>query len=188
MTETVRVTSELLWRATVIAVLIDVPLLLAVGKWVPLDLFRRLKWLLAGTAAVVYALLWGVFASLYFWDSVYHAVFPAWSRWALPWFYGLLFGALALLFWRIAAALPRWPAVWFALCGGMVSLVGHGVGVSRGLMKVPMLADASVASALTFGVFEFIFYWSVIVAIAAAAYSVAKHRSRPDDAFASAGR
>lgn len=187
MTETVSLTSELLWRATVIAVVIDAPLLLAIGKWVPLDLFRRLKWPLAAAAAVVYASLWGVFGSMYFWDSVYHAVFPAWSRWVLPWFYGLLFGALALLFWRVAVALPRWPAVWFALCGGMVSLVGHGVGVMRGLMKVPMLSQASVVSALTFGVFEFIFYWCAIVGIATGVHA-ASHYRRPRDAYAPAGR
>ena len=188
MTETAPLTSDLFWKATLITALIDAPLLICVGRWVRLDLFRRLKWRLAGAAAVVYALLWGVFASVYFWDSVYHAVFPAWSRWALPWVYGLLFGALALLFWRIAVALPRWPAVWFALCGGLISLVGHSIGMSRGLMRVPLLAKASAVSALTFGVFEFIFYWCAIVGIAAAAYAVGHHRGRPEDVHVAAGR
>jgi hypothetical protein len=46
--------------------------------------------------------------------------------------------------------------------------VGHGIGIQRGLLKVPLLAEASAASALAFGVFEFIFYWCAIVGLAAA--------------------
>jgi hypothetical protein len=162
------VTSELLWRATSIAVLIDVPLLVLVAWRVSRGLFRQLKWHLAAAAFVVYAALWGTFGSVYFWDAVYGAVFPAWSRWWLPVGYGLLFGALALAFWRLSLAASRWPAVWFSLLGGLASLVGHGIGIRRGLLRVPLLAQASVASALVFGVFEFIFYWCAIVGLAAA--------------------
>jgi len=168
MTETGRVTSELLWRATLVAVLIDVALLVLVARRVSLELFRRLKWHLAAAAAVVYAALWGTFGSVYFWDAVYSAVFPAWFRWWLPVGYGLLFGALALAFWRLSITASRWPAVWFSLLGGLVSLVGHGIGIRRGLLRVPLLAQASAASALVFGVFEFIFYWCAIVGLAAA--------------------
>jgi hypothetical protein len=49
-----------------------------------------------------------------------------------------------------------------------VSLVGHGIGISRGLLRVPLLAEASAASALVFGVFEFIFYWCAIVVLSVA--------------------
>lgn len=168
MTETGRVTSELLWRATLIAVLIDVPLLILVARRVSSELFGKLKWYLAGAAFVVYALLWGTFGSVYFWDTVYKAIFPAWSRWLLPVGYGLLFGALALAFWRASILVARWQAVWFSLLGGLVSLVGHGIGISRGLLRVPLLAGASAVSALVFGVFEFIFYWCAIVGLSVA--------------------
>jgi hypothetical protein len=166
---TVRVTSGLLWRATFIALLIDLPLLVLVGRFVSSELFARLKWYLAGTALVLYAALWGTFGSVYFWDAVYSHVFPAWSRWALPAMYGPLFGALALLFWRMSVHARKWPAVWFVLLGGLVSLVGHGIGVRRGLMRVPLLTGASVTSALVFGVFEFVLYWCAIVGLAALA-------------------
>ena len=168
MAETGRVTSELLWRATVIAALIDVPLLLLVARRVSPELFRQLKWHLAGAAFAVYAALWGTFASVYFWDAVYKALFPEWSRWLLPVGYGLLFGAIALGFWRVSLTAARWQAVWFSLLGGLVSLVGHGIGIRRGLLRVPLLAEASAASALVFGVFEFTFYWCAIVGLAAA--------------------
>lgn len=81
----------------------------------------------------------------------------------------MLFGALALAFWRISLATAVRPPVMFCVLGGLVSLVGHGIGIQRGLMRVPMLSQASAASALTFGVFEFVFYWCVIVGLAVAA-------------------
>ena len=166
MTET-RVTSDLLWRATLITALIDAPLLILVARGVSSDLFRKLKWYLAGAAFLVYSALWGSLGSLYFWDSVYAAVFPAWARWLLAG-YGLLFGALAIAFWRVSLLAARWQAVWFILLGGLVSLVGHSIGISRGLLRVPMLAGTSAASALVFGVFEFIFYWSAITGLSVA--------------------
>jgi hypothetical protein len=167
--ETSRVTSELLWRGTGVALLIDIPLLLLVGRFVSSRVFRQLEWHVAAAAFLVYAALWGAFGSVYFWDSVYKAVFPTWSRWLLPPGFGLLFGAVAVAFWRVSCRATRWPAVWFVLLGGVVSLLGHGVGIRRGLLRVPLLSEASPASALVFGVFEFIFYWCGIVALAVAA-------------------
>ena len=162
-----RLTSELLWRCAAAAALVDIPLPLHVRRLVPAATFRQLKWHLAATAFFTYAALWGVFASTYFWDSVYRAVFPPWSRWLLPPGFGLAYGLLALLFWRMSIAAGRWQPMWFVLLGGLVSLVGHGIGIARGLLRVPLLSEASAASALVFGVFEFIFYWSGIVLVAA---------------------
>jgi hypothetical protein len=165
VTESGGVTSELLWRATLIAVLIDVPLLTLVACRVSSELFGQLKWYLVGAAFVVYAALWGTFGSVYFWDSVYQAIFPGWSRWLLPAGYGLLTGALAVVFWHASTLAARGQAVWFILLGGAESLVGHAIGISRGLLRVPLLAEASAVSALVFGVFEFIFYWCAIVGL-----------------------
>jgi hypothetical protein len=169
MTEVPQVTSSLLWRAAAVAAAIDLPLLVVVGSLVSPASFRRLKWSLVAAASLLYAVLWFTFGSVTYWDAVYSHVFPAWSRWLLPLWFGVLFGGVALLFWAISVRSAGWPAVWFALLGGLVSLVGHGIGISRGLMRVPMLAQASAASALAFGVFEFVFYWSVIVGLAVGA-------------------
>jgi hypothetical protein len=162
------VTSELLWRVTLIAMLIDTPLLYLVAHSVKSVLFSKLKWHLAGAAFLVYTFLWGTFGSVYYWDAVYKLIFPAWFRWLLPVGYGLLFGALAVAFWRVSILAARWQVVWFILLGGLVSLVGHSIGISLGLLRVPMLAEASAVSALVFGVFEFIFYWCVIVGLSVA--------------------
>ena len=164
-----RLTSELLWRCAAVAVLIDIPLLFVVTRLASGVVFRRLKWHLAAAVFLTYAALWGGFASTCFWDSVYRAVFPAWSRWLLPPGFGIVYGFLAILFWRMSVAAGKWEPVWFVLLGGLVSLVGHGIGMAQGLLRVPLLSEASAASALVFGVFEFIFYWSGIVVLAAGA-------------------
>jgi hypothetical protein len=173
--ETGHASSELLWQATLIVVLIDTPLLIIIGRWVSSELFCKLKWYLSGAAFVVYAALWGTFGSVYFWDTVYKAIFPAWFRWLLAPAYGLLFGVLALAFWRASALTDRWQAVWFSLLGGVVSLVGHGIGISRGLLRVSLLSEVSAASALVFGVFEFIFYWCVILGLSVAGRWIGLH-------------
>ncbi len=180
MTESTSLTSELMWRAALVAILIDAPLLFVVARLVSSGLFRKLKWYLAAAGFVVYAALWGVFGSVYYWDTVYHAIFPAWFRWPLPVIYGLLFALLALASWRVSLLAPKWPALFFALLGGLVSLVGHSIGMSRGLLRVPLLAEVSPISALTFGVFEFIFYWCVMVGLGAAGRWLGlRLRSRP---------
>jgi hypothetical protein len=168
MSEMGQLTSELMWRATSITMVIDVVFLLLVARVVPAELFTKLKWHVTAAACIVYALLWGIFGSVLFWDTVYSAVFPGWSRWLLPGGYGLLFGALALAFWHVSIRAPRWQAVWFCLLGGGVSLVGHGIGITRGLLRVPLLADASMISVLSFGVAEFIIYWCAIVGLGVA--------------------
>ncbi len=175
MEETARATSELLWRATAAVALVDLPLVALVSR-LPASLFGRLKWHLAVAAALVYALLWAAFGSVLYWDQVYSAVFPAWSRWLLPPWFALLYAGCALLFWALARRAPRWPAAWFCLLGGLVSLPGHSIGIARGLLRVPLLEQVSPASALTFGVFEFVLYWCAIVGLARAVWTVAPGR------------
>ncbi len=166
MPTSVSLTSSLMWRAALVTALIDVPLLTLLAWRVSPDLFRRLKWPLAGSAFLVYAVIWGVVGSLIYWDEVYSAIFPAWFHWLLPLIYGTLFGLLALAFWWLGRRVARLQVVCFCLLGGLSSIAGHTIGITRGLMNVPLLAQTSIASALTFGVFEFIFYFCIIVGLA----------------------
>jgi hypothetical protein len=174
-----RLTSELLWRVSFFAMLIDAPPIIIIGWRVSAELFKKLKWHLAAAAFVVFGTLWGTVASVYFWEAVYKQIFPTWSRWLLPPGYGILFGVIALALWRVSVAFKRWQSVWFCLLGGLVSLVGHSIGISRGLLRVPLLLGVSPASALVFGVFEFVFYWCVIVGLAVATRSAVR-RVRQD--------
>lgn len=159
-------TTELMWQATLATAAIDVPLVLLVAYRVPRARFAGLRWPLAIAAFLVYATLWGAFGAVLYWDTVYQAVFPAWSRWWLPLWFGSLFGAAALAFWRVSLTAGPRPAVSFVLLGGLASLVGHGIGIGRGLLRVPLLADVSATSALAFGFVEFVCYFCAIVGIA----------------------
>jgi hypothetical protein len=176
-------TTVLMWRVALVAAFIDTPLLALVAWRVSSELFGRLKWFLVGAAALVFAIIWGTVGSVIFWDSVYKAIFPAWWRWLLPVIYGCLFGALALAFWRLSMFAKKLRVVWFVLLGGAVSLVGHLIGASRGLFRVPLLAQTSIPSALVFGVFEFIFYWCAITGLAVLGKwlrTYPKHKEEPD--------
>ncbi len=177
MSETGSLTTEMMWWSALVAALIDTPLLILILRRVSAELFDRLKWYLVVAAFVVYAGLWSSLGSVIYWDEVYSAVFPSWERWLLGPFYGLLMAAWAFAFWSLSRRTPRWQVLWFCLLGGLVSIVGHSVGFSRGLLRVPMLAGVSPASALTFGVFEYTFYWCAIVGLAAAARWVGRRRS-----------
>jgi hypothetical protein len=178
--ETPHLTSELMWRAALVTALIDVPLLIIAARVASRETFRGLKWHLAAAAFLIYAGIWAWVGAGVFWDDVYSRVFPAWIRWWLPLVMGVGFGLAALLFWRVSLCARRRPGLWFCVLGGLISLVGHSHGVRRGLMQVPLLSGVSIASALTFGVFEFIVYWFVILVLArTSARVVGRRASRP---------
>jgi hypothetical protein len=158
-----QVTSELLWRATLYAIILDAPLLLLITKYVSYELLLKLKWYILGITLLIFGGIWGIFGSLLFWDSVYKYIFPEWFHWYLPIIYGPIYGLLSFIFWRISIFIKRYSVILFILLGGLFSIVGHSIGISRGLFNVPLLSKASIESALIFGIFEFIFYWCIIL-------------------------
>jgi hypothetical protein len=96
-----KVTTEILWKATLIFVPIDV-LFVSILAWhIDNSAFRSFKRTLVTTTAVFWFLMWLVMTSELFWDAVYHYVFPAWARWFIPPVYGLLFGGVAWAFWNL---------------------------------------------------------------------------------------
>jgi hypothetical protein len=46
--------------------------------------------------------------------------------------------------------------------------------IQLGILATPLLKNVSITSALTFGFFEFVFYWSVILAISTILFSIRK--------------
>ncbi len=164
--EQMRLVSYHLWSGAIFTALFDSILLYLLNQLVTLQRFRRLRWSVAVAATVVFGGLWTWALWSFTWAIVYRAVFPAWARYVIPPAYGLMFGAIALGFWTAAARLHREPVLTFCILGGLVSIPGHLIGAARGLFTVPLLRDVSVVSALTFGVFEFIFYFAVILVMA----------------------
>jgi hypothetical protein len=165
-----RVTSEILWQGALIFALIDALFVTFLVRRIEPEMFLQLKSLLAITSGIFWFLMW-ILMSTFFWEPVYHYVFPAWARWLIPPLYGLLFALVALLFWWLSFRLPGLPVLNFCILGGLWGTVTHLWGITRGLIdKPPMLQGASPAAVLVMPIFEFMFYWSVILTVSSLLY------------------
>ncbi len=171
------VTSRLLWTAAAVAAVFDALLVAVVVRLVPPVRFARVRRGVTVAAGVLWFGIWMYAMWGPWWAQVYRFVFPEWARRIAPPVYSLVFAAIALGCWHLARRTRRSPALTFCLLGGLVSFPGHAWGIwGRGMLEKPALfLDASAASALTFGFFEFIVYWSVIL-LAAALYDRLRNR------------
>jgi hypothetical protein len=165
MDGTYAVDSQFYWMSALVAALVDTVFVFFLVRWIDRARFQRLKIPLIVVASLVWC---GIYTSGVwgFWDMCYSFVFPDWVRWFVI-FFGLLMGGLAYIFWWLALKIPGNAVLIFVILAGLHSLPGHLNGIYRmGLMeKCPILTDVSIPSALVFGVFEFIFYWSVVMAL-----------------------
>jgi len=159
------------WAAAFFTALVDAAIVFLIARRLTRERLSRLKWPLAGAAFVVFAAIWASLASGRYWEECYKYLFPAWSRWGLPLYVGLLFGAEALLFAWLARKIPGNAVVNFFVLGGLSSLPGHLWGIyGRGMFeKCAVLRQSTPLPALVFGAFEFIFYWMLILGLAALA-------------------
>ncbi len=163
----VKVTTEVLWRATLIFAPIDAVFVSILAWRIDGSAFRAFKRMLIITTAIFWFAMWLVMVSGMFWDSVYHYVFPSWARWYIPPSYGLLFGAVAWLFWHLALRIPGRSVVNYCLLGGLWGALTHVWAISRGILdRPPMLQGASPVAAVVFPIFEFILYWCITVSVA----------------------
>jgi hypothetical protein len=168
-----QVTSQLYWIAAFITAIIDVVFVTFLAWHIRLECFHHIKNFLAGSAVIFWACLWTwVMTSRFIWETCYQYIFPSSARWIMPPAMALLDGVLALLFWWLALRLPGNPVVNLVLLGGLESFPGHLYAVKLGILATPLLKNVSAASALTFGFFEFVFYWAVILAIATIFFSI----------------
>ena len=165
-----QVTSEILWRAALVFVVIDAVFATMLVRRIKLEIFRSLPLILVIVSGVFWFLVW-ILMSAYFWEPVYHYVFPEWARWLIPPLYGILFALVAWLFWWLSLRLPGRPALNFLLLGGLWGMITHVWAISRSLLdKPPMLQGVSPLSASVMPIFEFMFYWCIILMISSFLY------------------
>jgi len=159
------VTSTQMWLAAGIVAGADIIVVGTLVRFVLQEAFLRLRMWFPSVAAVTWALIYGL-AALTAWDACYRWVMPAWVRWG-AWLHGLGHVLLGIVFWWVARRTRVHPAVTLAVLGGLHSLPGHLHGIyGRGLLEhCPLVHGVSAASALVFGVFEFAFYWMVVLVI-----------------------
>jgi hypothetical protein len=166
VSDEVKVTTEILWKAALIFALIDLVFVGALTKFIRYGELSRMKRELVTVMAVFFFLLFGTVVSILFWDSVYSYVFPSWARWIIPPLYGLLFSMAGLFFWWIASRSPGGQVIIFCLFGGLWGIITHILAIQRGILdKPPMLTGASPVAAVTIATFEFIFYWCICLTI-----------------------
>ncbi len=120
----IKVTTELLWRATLIFALIDAVFVPFLAWRIKPEKLRQMKWTLAATMVIFWSALW-TWVFYNFWEEVYHYFFPEWARWLLPPVYGLLFATVGLLFWWLALRLPGNAVANFCLLGGSWGMITH---------------------------------------------------------------
>jgi hypothetical protein len=165
----ISVTSEMLWLSAFVTALIDVGLILFLGRRIQRPRFRQLHW----PVAVAAGLFWTSYGLMLFaltWESFYAKFLPdpANRSLARSMLELLPYPAIGLVLWWLAVRLPGNPAVSFCLLGGVQSVPEHLWGIYRlGMLdKVSFLEQANAASVLAFAVPEYILYWSSILSIA----------------------
>ena len=160
-------TSQLYWIAALVAALMDIAFVALLAWRIKPARFRQLQWPLFIVSTLFWTILWYVVMwNAFVWETSFRHVFQPWQRWAWPPVFGLISGGVAWLFWRLSLRLPGNSVLYFLLLGGLESFVDHYFAIRNGVMETPLLQEVSIASALVFGFFEFIFYWSVILGIA----------------------
>jgi hypothetical protein len=164
-----KITTELLYKSTLVFALMDtiyVPLLV----WrVREESFRRLRWNLVVAAAVIWFGIWS-WAIGNFWETVYSYVFPTWAQTWVPWIAFFSAGAVAFLFWTLAIHSRLKPVPVYCLLSGILGSLTHAWAVTRGIVtRPPVLQGASPLGAIVIAFFEYIFYWCVILTLAALA-------------------
>jgi hypothetical protein len=162
-------TSEMLWWSALVTALIDVGLVVFLARRTGRSRFRQLGWPVVVASGIFWMSL-GLFFFETTWGSFYAWFLPdpanrSIARFALEL---LLYPALGLALWWLAARLPGNPAVTFCLLGGLEALPEHLWGMFRlGMLdKVPFLREASPISVLAFAVPEYVLYWGSVLAMA----------------------
>ena len=160
-----KITSETLWWGAFILAAIDTVFVTIVAWRTKPATFRHVKWLLVIMTAIFFCSLWA-WGLTNFWDSVYSYVFPSWAHWIIPPIFGLLYAGISLLFWWFSVHIRGNPVVSFCLFGGFWGMITHLFAVSIGIVsKPPVLQGAAPVSAVVFAIFEFMFYWCVILSV-----------------------
>ncbi len=163
-----KVTTEMLWKGALILALIDIPFVFFLVRRVKRETFVHLKWTLVTTGAIFWFVLLAIMMSWIFWDEVYGYLFPAWARWLIPPVYTILFGAACLIFWYLAKRLPINPVLTWCLLGGWWGAITHIWAMYRGLIDIPpALQGISPIAIAVIPIFEFMWYWCLILTIAA---------------------
>jgi hypothetical protein len=174
----IKVTSSILWKAALIFALLDLVFLLILIWTVKQERFREMRRSLAISTGIIWFMIW-LNMNIFFWDPVYHYVFPTFARWLIPPVYAACFAFLSWAFWWVATGIQSYSVVWFCLLGGLLGMLTHMWAITRGIIdKPPMLQGVSPIAVCVMPVFEFVFYYCIIVSLATVLQKILKRHIR----------
>lgn len=161
-------TNEIFWWSTLVAAVVDSGFAFLLVKSVKRERLHALKGKLVVIALVCFTLLW-CWAIDNFWENVYRYVFPEGLRWFLPPAQGVLTAIIMYVIWRLALNFSGNAVANFCLLGGAWGAITHTWAVYRGIVaKPPMFQGVHPVPVIIFATFEFVFYWCLMLGIAAA--------------------
>ena len=157
------VTTHLIWSVTGVLAAIDLAFAAVLSLRLRAPWSPRLPPVLLTVGTLSFAALF-TWAFRSYWDSCYAAALPAAMKSLAP-LLGAVLGALGWMFWWLARRPGRGAVPLFLLLGALESVPGHLNAIYRFdlLERCPLIQGISPASALVFGIFEFGFYWSVVL-------------------------
>lgn len=167
-------TSELYWLSAALLTVVDLSALYCLSQCVPASRFRKAGSEIAVVSLLFWGGLWGaLMVNDTVWEWCYCYIFSEVDRWRMPLLMAVLFSLVGVGMWWLSTRLPINPVLTFAALGALVSLPDHFYAIFvKKVLETPMLAQVSTASAVVFGIFEFVFYWILIMSIAIFARSV----------------
>lgn len=157
------VTTHLMWSVTGLLAAIDLAFAAVLSLRVRAPWSPRLAPALLTVGTLSFAVLF-TWALRSYWDSCYAAALPSAMKSLAP-LLGAVLGALGWVFWWLARRPGRGAVPLFLLLGALESIPGHLNAIHRFALldRCPLIQGISPASALVFGMFEFGFYWSVVL-------------------------
>ena len=167
-------TSDLYWLSAGLLTLIDLTAIYCISQCVPAARFRQARFEIPLVSMIFWGGFWSaLMANNYVWEWCYCYIFSLTERWMMPPVMALLYGGVGWGMWWIATRLPLQPVISFSILGALVSLPDHIYAIyAKDLLDTPLMSNVSAASAIIFGVFEFVFYWILILSIAIFARSI----------------
>lgn len=167
-------TSELYWLSAGLLTIVDLTAIYCLSQCIPTERFRKVSFEITLVSMLFWGGLWSaLMANNYVWEWCYYHIFSNTERWLMPPIMSLLYGGLGFVMWKIALRLPFQPVITFSVLGALISLPDHLYAiVVKNVLDTPLLSEVSASSAIVFGIFEFVFYWLVILSIAIFARSI----------------
>lgn len=159
------ISTEILLRAAVLFAMFGLVLVAYLTRFIEPLQFRLLKWHLSIVTGLFWFLIWLILVIL-FWESVFHYIFPDWSRWIIPPVFGLIFTSAGLIFWWLSN-LSGTPVISYLMLSGLWGIITSLIVMHLGILdKPPVLQEANPFAAVVMSVFEFIFFHCIIIGIA----------------------